>query len=231
MTISAFPRPQAAAPGIPIRFAVGGPAGRRSQVWTVASGTSDNDVFIGPGGSSRVMRLSQRRANWQLEYTSDAVRMHPSIGRKRLISRWPRPGESDGGWRRAVSIVVPSTSLGVPVFDDRGEDLPALWPAARASAVTQFDVLLGAPGHWRLTSEFAGEVGRAALAGTGAVWVVVHYPPLSRDGIEHLADRHRALLGEDDERTWSAAVAESDGSVVLFDFTDQRRRSAQLDPT
>jgi hypothetical protein len=73
----------------------------------------------------------------------------------------------------------------------------------------------GRPGHWRLTSEFVGEVGRAALSGAGAVWVVVHYPELSRDGIADLARRRRELLdsGEEPPRTWSAAVADGDGSV------------------
>jgi hypothetical protein len=219
MRISAFPRPQAVQPGTPIRFAVGGPAGPRSQTWTVVSGTTDSDVFLGPDEATRIMRLSRRRSNWQLEYTLDAVRRYPSIGRKRLISRWPLPSDSDGGWRRAVSIVVPSTSLAAQLGDEWAAEAPAFWPAAGAGAVTQFDVLLGAPGHWRLTSEFAGEVGRTALTGAGAVWVVVHYPELSRGGLEHLAGRHSSLLGAGDDRTWCVAVAEADGSVVLFDFT------------
>lgn len=225
MTISAFPRPQAVQPGTPIRFAVGSPAGPRSQTWTVASGTTDGEVFVGPDESSTLMRLSSRRSSWRLEYTPDAARRYPAIGRRRLISQWPRPSASDGGWRRAVSIVVPSTSL-ASAREDPPEEGPAFWPAAGAGAVIQFDVLLGEPGHWRLTSEFAGEVGRTALAGVGAVWVVVHYPQLSQEGIEHLARRHSSLLGADDDRTWSAAVAETDGSVVLFDFTSDERWSS-----
>jgi hypothetical protein len=91
--------------------------------------------------------------------------------------------------------------------------------------VTQFDVMLGLPGHWRLPGEFAGEVGRIALPGSGAAWVVMHYPALSSDGIEHLARRHTALLDDAGGRTWAVDVARADGSVVLFDFTSDERWS------
>jgi hypothetical protein len=221
MTISVYPRPQAVQPGTPIRFAVGGSAGPRSQTWTVVSATTDRDVFLGLGERARIMRLSQRRAGWRLEYTPGWARRHPPPGGKRLISQWAWPARSDGGWRRAVSIVVPTVSLASKGWYEPAALGTAFWPAAPAGSVTQFDVLLGMPGHWRLTSEFVGEVGRAALSGAGAVWVVVHYPELSRDGIADLARRRRELLdsGEEPPRTWSAAVADGDGSVVLFDFT------------
>jgi hypothetical protein len=224
MTTSVYPRPRAVQPGTPIRFAVGSPTGPRSQVWAVASDPRSSDVYLGPDEPLPAMRLSQHRGFWRLEYTPEFARSHPSVGRRRLISRWAMPRQADGDWRRAVSIVVPTASLTgshwTQAEGPAGPE-PAYWPAAPEGATVQFDIMLGMPGHWRLTSEFAGEVGRTALAGAGAVWLVAHYPRLSRDGLEHLRRRYTALsaTAERPRRGWAAEVAHGDGSVVLFDFT------------
>lgn len=198
----------------------------------MASDPLSSDVYLGPDEPLPAMRLSQHRGFWRLEYTPEFARSHPSVGRRRLISRWAVPRDADGDWRRAVSIVVPTASLARPEqFPANGPDGPpaegpagpdtAFWPAAPDGSTVQFDIMLGMPGHWRLTSEFAGEVGRTALAGAGAVWVVAHYPPLSRDGLKHLRERYAALTStaERPRRSWAPEVAHGDGSVVLFDFT------------
>jgi hypothetical protein len=74
VTISVYPRLRAVQPSTPIRFAVGGSVGPRSQTWMVVSGTTDSDVFLGLEERTRTMRLSQRRVSWRLEYTSEWAR-------------------------------------------------------------------------------------------------------------------------------------------------------------
>jgi hypothetical protein len=219
------PPAQVVQPGVPIRFAVGTPEGPRSRTWTVLGGTREPDVLLGPGAHDPFLRLSRRRDTLRLEYRPDSVRRSLSSSRGRRISDWALPAHADGCWRRALSIVVPSTSLVPTGWHDPAGSGTAFWPPAPAGSIAQFDILLGTPGHWGLTSEIAGEVGRTALAGAGALWVAVHYPSLSPDGQADLARRHAAQLdGADGSGPgWAAAVAGANGQVVLFDFSHDER--------
>lgn len=223
------PPTQAVAPGVPMRFAVGAAGGRRSQVWSVCCAVGRPDVLIGIGTDEPSLRLSQRRGGWRLEYL-------PARGlrtRRGRISEWAWPERGDGCWRRALSIVVPTTSL-LPAGRADAVDSPdvagvpdgprpdvAFWPAPPVGSLTQFDLLFGTPGHWGLSREIAGEVGRSALSGPGALWVVAHHPELSADGLTDLARRHAAVRDAHvvPPRTWVPAVAASNGQVVLFDFS------------
>jgi hypothetical protein len=126
-----------------------------------------------------------------------------------------------------LSIVVPTTSL-VPTgcvdeaeVRDAVDGETAFWPAPPMGSLTQFDLLFGTPGHWGLSREISGEVGRSALSGHGALWVVAHHPELSADGVADLARRHAAVRDARvvPPRTWVPAVAASNGQVVLFDFS------------
>jgi hypothetical protein len=210
MTISANPQPQAVQPGTPIRFAVAGPSGGCSRTWAVISGTSEAELFLGTGGGG-VLRMYRRRDGWRLEYTPEHARRDPAVGRRRQLSRLAPPAEDDGDWQRALSVVVPSDPA-----PPSGTPDALCWPPPPPGAVTQFDVLIGTPGHWRLPGEFAAEVGRTALAGAGAVWVVMHYPELTERGLADL-HRRRDELPEDGPG-WTAAVSGADGSVVVFDL-------------
>lgn len=202
---------------------MGAAEGPRSHTWTVEVGHPDGAIHLGRE-RARVMTLSGRRGTWRLEYSPTWVSEHLGPNEDRLISTWAEPKEADGGWWRAVTVVVPTTSLASKGWE---EPVPssgaatAFWPEPSAGSLTQFDVLLGAPGHWRLSSEFTGEVGRGALAGAGALWVVVHHPGLSEGGTVDIARRHayQAAHFPGEARRFFSAVPGADGRVVLFDFT------------
>lgn len=217
------PPSQVVQPGHPIRFAVGTPEGPRSRTWTVEAGRSDGVIHLGRD-RARIMTLSARRGTWRLEYTQPWAKQQLGPDDDRLISTWSEPEDTDGGWWRALTIVVPTTSLASKGWEEPASSdgaATAFWPAPSAGSLTQFDVLLGSPGHWRLSSEFSGEVGRGALAGPGALWVLVQHPGLSEGGTADIARRHafQAANFPGEPRCSFSAVSGDDGRVVLFDFT------------
>ncbi len=189
-----FPAPQHRDPGGHIRWAVGTPAGLRSQSWSLFGATSDDDVYLGPRWQTDAIKLSLHRSGlWRMAWTDEYAK---SVGLpddvNRVLTRWEPPGELRPGWRHAVTVLVTPESL-VQQSPERRPNKVAFYPPPNPDGALWFRILIGQPGS-ELAVTSAVEVGTLRLPSGGMVAVIVRPGPLSPGSAAKVAELRAQML-------------------------------------
>jgi hypothetical protein len=224
-----------------LSFRVADEHGRCSSTWWVKTHKSKRDVFLGTRGSNDDMKLSLHGLDcWRIAWTSEAVARDPSLGKRELLGFNPPP-EFAPGWRRALSIVVPSTSLMRQVDGSvaTGTDKIATWPAPPLGFAIRFDLALSDRKPSDLAVIAVGAVGSVAFTDGGVVAVIGDQ--LDTSASEELWRQEREALRLHMERespgsldpTYVHSVhkwgTSKDGQIpLLLDLGDPTRLSAGL---
>ena len=204
-----------------LRFRVEGQDGLRSGTWNVIAHRNTDDVYLGLRARMGDVKLSLHRATWRMALTEPGARDLPA-GQDRVLTRWAPTPERGGGWRRAVTIAIPTSSLATHPGEAGMTGRVSVYPAPRPGWGLRFDVLLGAADHQGLTVQaVAGEVGRLQLASGAIVWVItseVPVEPAYEQWLQQIRDWAATRAGAAQEpRAWAWA-SEVDGGPVLFDL-------------
>lgn len=91
--------------------ALGDPAGRRSQTWNLVGHANTDDVYIGLRAGMKIVKLSLRQNTWRMAFTNKDVIAALPPDLDRMVGRWAPTPETESGWKHAVSITVPHSSL------------------------------------------------------------------------------------------------------------------------
>lgn len=191
-----------------VRFAVGSPAGPRSGVWRLWTGTGRSDVYIAARTLGGVVKVSLHESGeWHHAFTKEYAAdrgsplLHPDGDR--VVERWTRPREFVPGFTMAFMIIVPSTEVTIP-----GRPLPGryakdvIWvdPPTQGFA-TYFRVILSSPEATSMsTSGWPGRDGmetqllaRTELTNGETLWVVTNEEAVSSEKQEQLEDYRRVV--------------------------------------
>lgn len=188
-----FPAPQHRDPGGHIRWAVGTPAGLRSQTWSLFGVTSDDDVYLGPRWQTHVIKLSLHRSGrWRMAWTDEYAKSVGLPDDNRVLTRWEPPGELRPGWRHAVTVLMTPESL-MQQSPERRPNKVAFYPPPNPDGALWFRILIGQPGS-ELAVTGAVEVGTLHLPSGGMVGVIVRPGPLSLGSAAKVAELRAQML-------------------------------------
>lgn len=222
------PEPQVVGVGGIIRWAVGDqddPNWRRSRSWNLAGSRNSADVYLAPRREMERVKLSLHGTWWRLALTNKAAKRLPE-SRDRLLHKWSPTPERWPGWRHAVTVRVPHSSLqpGWPEPTAKPRPVEFVLPPHPGHEL-RFDLLLGARDSAELVVSGASDIGRMPLPSGGMLAVVVHEVALDDAEEQRLAEQRRIMWASQTARNitaswgtgwaWSSTV---DGVPALTDM-------------
>jgi hypothetical protein len=217
-----------------IRFRVEDDAGLSSATWVVKGSKNGDDVYIGARAIMSEIKLSLHSGTWRMAYTAESTHAK-TLGpdQDRLLTRWAVTSDDlTHGWRHALTITIPPSSLCKLPPDPSPSARTAVYLAPENGWGMRFDVLLGDPDEHRsgLTVVSAGNVGRLTLRTGRAVWVVATDVPVTAEyerQVELAREAARAHPTPDAiRRGWAWGSDPADGHPGIIDLGDLRRASA-----
>jgi hypothetical protein len=212
MTGFAVPPPEISArAGGELRFAVGTEHGLRSATWKLKGSPKTRDLYFGSRLNMNELKLSLHQSgDWRLAYTRESWEKSGGKG-SRLLAQFAPPSCMIGNWRRAVSIIVPTTNLRPSELREperRSKDISWWSPAPDGSAIW-FEIMISdeAPDS---TVAFGGIgiVGRLDLPDGSGVLVVAD---------EHGSADQQKFEGSLSHPGWTWYSSNDDGHPLVLD--------------
>jgi hypothetical protein len=176
-----------------LRFAVGDPDGMRSSTWSVVGGKNHRDVYINARQAMGGNKLSLHKSGkWRF-----AENEQRDVRQDRVLIRYEPPAEVSPGWRLAVRILVPTSSLRTPFEEKPTKDRRPIswWKAPKLGWTMSFNIFLGENERSDgINVTCVGEVGRISLPEECLVWVLADEVDSSEqeDRLQELRDAAKA---------------------------------------
>lgn len=195
-----------------LRFGVGGPAGRCSASWRIEGVKNKRDIYIGPRRVFGTVKLSLHESGiWRLAYTAQ-VAAKLGFTQDRVLGRFDQTAEVAPGWRLAVAIEIPESSLSVATQPPAGASKVQWWPAPKPLSAIVFNVWItesdeaDQAGLW-IPGQFVA--GSFHLFGGGSVFVLVEAELTDKEDHELMVTSARNV-------SYQGAVARGDSTDDEF---------------
>jgi hypothetical protein len=208
-----------------LRFAVGDPEGMRSSTWSVVGGKNHRDVYINARQAMSHNKLSLHKSGkWRV-----AENKPRDDGQDRVLLRFEPSPEVSVGWRLAVRILVPTSSLRPPFEEKPAKDRRPIswWKAPKLGWTMSFNIFLGESERADdINVTCVGEVGRISLPEECMVWVLADEVNSSgqEDRIQELREMVKASsnsYGSISTLAVAAWATENEtGRPIIYDLGD-----------
>ncbi len=195
-----------------IRFGIGDPAGRCSASWRIEAVKNSRDIYIGPRRLFGTIKLSLHESGkWRLTYTEPAAVKMGLVG-DRVIHRYEPTADVVPGWRLAMAIEIPESSLYVGEGLVAGASKVQWWPAPKPLSAIVFNVWITESDEvdqtgMLLPAQFVA--GSFHLFGGGSVFVLVEAEPTDQKDHELMVTAARNV-------SWKKAIANGDSTDQDF---------------
>ncbi|HEY3923982.1 MAG TPA: hypothetical protein VGL75_05410 [Acidothermaceae bacterium] len=140
------------------------------------SAKNNDDVYIGTRVTMGDVKVSLHASDtWRLALTAEEALRRQLGEEDRVFTRWVPPEQIAPGWRRAASIMVPTSSL-QPAWNEKPPRRPgriAFWPAPPLGRALAFEVMIREADAVGLTvNDVIGTAGELSLPSGRGVWVL-----------------------------------------------------------
>lgn len=222
------PDPLVLSKGATLRWFVGDEDGLRSSTWSVVGAVHTAEAFFSARAQMGAIKLTLHESMTRLAHTDRWWATHAlDPEQDRLIQRWSLTAPFAPGWRRALQLLVPTSSLAPALPEKRVRDgNVSRWPSPGPGFGLQFDVLIGDADASEIVVQGVGEVGRFALGQGASAWVLADFFEVSAEMEEEIAgwrSNARAVEQNPDAdaatvRSWVWGTIDADGTPSVIDL-------------